>query len=165
MKRTRRRKCAHCKELFRADRRNAWHQRYCDKGCCRAESKREAQSKWNRKPGNRGYFRGPEQVERTRQWRRGHPGYWKQPALQDVIMSQPVETNSESGTYTTSSGQRTPKSHALQDVISAQSTVLIGLIATLSDSALQDDIAITARRLLSRGHDVMRMYGKDCNSA
>lgn len=44
---------------------------------------------------------------------------------------------------------------ALQDILSAQHIVLLGLIANFTGSALQDDIAITVRRLLQLGQDVL----------
>ncbi|MDB6090688.1 MAG: hypothetical protein JWN85_3472, partial [Gammaproteobacteria bacterium] len=34
-------------------------------------------------------------------------------------------------------------------------TVLIGLIAQLTNSTLQDSIAVTVRRLLELGHDIL----------
>ena len=65
MKRTRRRKCRHCRELFRPDPRNVHHQRYCSKSECRRASK----------AANRDHFRGVANLERVRAWRAAHPGY------------------------------------------------------------------------------------------
>ena len=44
---------------------------------------------------------------------------------------------------------------ALQEVLSAQPAVLIGLIAHLSGSALQEDISRSTRRLLQLGQDIL----------
>jgi hypothetical protein len=44
---------------------------------------------------------------------------------------------------------------ALQEICAAQPIVLMGLIAHLSGSALQQDIARTSRRLLQLGHDIL----------
>jgi hypothetical protein len=52
---------------------------------------------------------------------------------------QPIEIRRDSGTLVPA---------ALQDVIAAQPFVLIGLIANLTGSALQEDIAESSRRLL-----------------
>ena len=153
MKRTRRRKCLNCGELLRPDSRNRRHQRHCGKEHCRQASKRASQRKWQRKPENRSYFRGPEQVERTRQWRAAHPGYWRRSPLQDVCKAQAAENNSESGTYNAASCL---KPGPLQDVLQAQAAVLIGLIATLTGTALQEDIASISRHLISVGQDVFR---------
>jgi hypothetical protein len=44
---------------------------------------------------------------------------------------------------------------ALQDALFRQPAVLVGLIAPLTGLALQDDIAMTARRLQQLGHDIL----------
>jgi hypothetical protein len=56
----------------------------------------------------------------------------------------------ETATQSVSLAQR-----ALQEVLADQPTVLIGLIAHLTDSPLQDDIASTSRRLLKLGQDIL----------
>jgi hypothetical protein len=81
MKKKRRRKCLHCRQLFRPDPRNRRHQRYCSEGECQRASKAASQRRWLAKPANREYFRGPAHVERVRAWRAAHPGYWR-PAAQ-----------------------------------------------------------------------------------
>jgi hypothetical protein len=50
---------------------------------------------------------------------------------------------------------------ALQDALRLQGPVLIGLIAHLSDSTLQDDIASTARGLLQLGQDILARKVRD----
>lgn len=55
-----RKKCCHCKELFRPDPRNAKRQEYCRKPECRKASKVASQRRWLSKPENRDYFRSPE---------------------------------------------------------------------------------------------------------
>src|SRR5262249_31560644 len=103
---------------------------------------------------NRDYFTGPTHVERVRQWRRAHPGYWRRPgtraphALQEDLPPQVPQT------------QLLPEAltpHALQDVFFLQTTDLVGLIAHLTGLTLQDDIATTARRLQQLGRDIL--YG------
>jgi hypothetical protein len=44
---------------------------------------------------------------------------------------------------------------ALQDALGLQDPVLIGLISQLTDSTLQDSIAVTVRRLLELGQDIL----------
>jgi hypothetical protein len=77
MRRTRRRKCLCCGELFRPEPRNHGRQKYCAKGACRLASKVASQRHWLEKPQNHGYFCGPIHVERVRIWRAVHPGYWR----------------------------------------------------------------------------------------
>jgi hypothetical protein len=104
---------------------------------------------------NRDYFRGPPNVQRVQRWRNDHPGYWRRRTpeepkpLQDVLLenrkeNQPVETP-----------KICEQNSALQELLNAQDTVLIGLIAHLTGSALQDDIAFTTRRLQQLGTDIV----------
>ena len=147
----RRRKCLNCRQLFRPDPRNVRHQRYCSQAECRGASKAASQRRWCDKAENRDYFRGPDQVARVQQWRVQHPGYWRKSplvsrALQDHSLSQVVDKSRESGLLV---------SAALQEVLSAQPFVLIGLIAHLTDATLQDDIVFQAHRLHQLARDVL----------
>ena len=148
----RRRKCLCCEELFRPDPRNLRHQRYCSRPACRSASHKASQHRWLTRPDNRNYFRGPEHVARVQAWRQTRPGYWRRTegnspaALQDDSLTQVIETPSKSRSFS---------KRALQEVLADQPTVLIGLIAYLTDSALQEDIASTSRRLLQLGQDIL----------
>lgn len=152
MKRQKQRKCRGCGAWFRVDPRNVKHQRYCSAPACRQASKAASQHQWLSQPENQDYFRGAENVARVQRWRAEHPGYWRRSgaqdasALQDDCRAQPIETQEESAFIV---------GDALQDVLSAQPAVLIGLIAHLTDSALQEDIARSTRRLLQLGQDIL----------
>ena len=152
MKSSLRRKCRHCKILYVPERRNAHHQRYCSEPACRRHSKAESQRRWREKPQNQNYFRGEENCERVREWRQRHPGYSRQKksppadALQDLCMSQPAQSQPLAGP---------DLSDALQDVFVMQPAVLVGLIATMTGSALQDDIATVTRALFRKGQDIL----------
>ena len=104
------------------------------------------------KPDNRGYFRGPENVERVRAWRSTHPGYWRRSspkgrtALQEHSLTQATDNHNESASLT-----NTP----LQELSRAQPLVLMGLIAQLTGAALQEDIAIASRRLQHLATDIL----------
>ena len=146
-----RRKCKCCLKLFRPDPRNRRHQRYCSAPACRAASKTASQARWLAKPENQSYFRGAVNVARVRAWRSRHPGYWRRArrvgtALQDLSTAQPVD--SFSGTAT---GAGSP----LQAVLIAQPAVLIGLIAHIVGTPLQDDIVRATNRLLRLGQDIL----------
>jgi hypothetical protein len=138
--------------LFHPDVRNAHHQRYCGEAACRRASKAASQRRWLSKPANRDYFRGAAHVERVRAWRAEHPGYARRgvaqalSGLQDVCAGQAIEVTEES---------RDLAQTALQDLFSVQSIVLIGLIANLTGSALQEDIARSARRFQQLGQDIL----------
>ena len=151
MIRGRRRKCRHCGQLFRPERRNVRHQRYCSARACQRTSKAASQRRWLAKAGNRDYFRGPEHVVRVRAWRAAHPGYARKKlsrrrALQEHSSAQPVDIPTQSDLLS---------APALQDVSRAQSLVLTGLIAHLTGAALQEDIACTSRRLQQLALDIV----------
>lgn len=155
MRPTQKRKCKHCHTFFLPDARNIKHQQYCRKAACRQASKTASQRKWLQKPENWDYFSGPENVRRVRQWRVAHPGYWRrkpstsQTALQDLSNVQPSENNKNTDKLA---------SRALQDLLSAQPFVLLGLIANFTGSALQDDIDSTLLRLQQLGRDIAHHY-------
>ena len=129
MKRPAKRKCRHCKEFFRPDPRNRHHQRYCSKAACRRQSKAEAQRRWLQKPDNQSHFRGPENRQRVQAWRKAHPGYWRK-------------------------GKPEAK-RPLQDLLRMQPALVVGLIATLTGSALQEAIVEMVRRLQRKGQAIL----------
>jgi hypothetical protein len=148
----RKRKCKHCKGFFAPDHRNVGRQRYCFQPPCRKASKAASQRQWLQKPENRDHFRGPINVERVRQWRKTHPGYWRRKnsqmpdALQDTLTPQNMANQSV---------ERGLARDALQDSFFMQPTVLVGLIAHFTGLSLQDDIELTARRLQQLGRDIL----------
>ena len=156
MKRRRKRKCLHCHALFRPDPRNVRHQKYCSEPECHKASKAASQRRWLNKAANQNYFSGPENVQRVQAWRQAHPGYWRlrsvitDSALQEDSLAQALETHEKSDVLVNTT---------LQDLLNQQSLVLIGLIAHLSDSALQDDIAEMGRRLIGLGGDILNTPG------
>jgi hypothetical protein len=71
------RMCLACKKPFAPDPRTRHRQLFCSQSLCKKASKALSQKYWHAKPENRDYWRGSEQVERVRQWRKAHPQYWK----------------------------------------------------------------------------------------
>ena len=148
-----RRKCRCCCKFFRPDPRNRRHQRYCSARLCRAASKAASQARWIAKPENQDYFRGPQNVARVQLWRSRHPGYWRKgrssgTALQEVSMGQPPDPTAANADVA-----RSP----LQEVLTAQPAVLIGLIAHIVGTPLQDDIVRATSRLLRLGQDILSL--------
>ena len=146
-----RRKCCQCTELFLPDPRNRYHQRYCARPACRRASKTASQRKWESKPENRDCYRGPERVAKVRAWRAAHPGYWKRrpqmsDALPDVLITQAIEPKEEA---------EQDGRIALPDVWTAQTPLLVGLIAQLTGVALPEDIAAVTNRLVARGQALL----------
>ena len=152
MKSSPKRKCCHCKELYLPDYRNRRHQRFCARAECRAVSKAQSQRQWREKPQNQDYFRGSDHSARVRQWRARHPGYWRKkkaaPAepLQDLCIAQAPQDEALVDQ---------DLSDALQDLCVLQPAVLVGLISTMTGSALQEDIAAATRALLRKGRDIL----------
>jgi hypothetical protein len=90
-------------------------------------------------------------------WRQAHPESRhrdgkKVTALQEDSRTQGVEIKGESELFA-----RT----VLQDDFVSQPAVLIGLIAHITDSALQEDIARSTRRLLQLGQDILSGRAKN----
>jgi hypothetical protein len=153
------RKCCHCGVWFRPHPRNAYHQRFCTKGGCRAASKRASQKKWHRK--NPGYFRGEQYVKKTQAWRREHPGYWrKRPeesageqddALQDLLTEQVVDNELVNAVR----DRIEPEiSRPLQDLLKTQQLTLVGLASMITGDALQEDIAQVLSSCYERGQRI-----------
>src|SRR3990172_6412266 len=129
-------KCLSCNKLFRADARNARHQKYCCEPNCRKASKAASRCAWLAKPDNQDYFRGPENVVRVQAWRAAHPQYWRRPA-----------------------GQRAQKLVALQDVCHTQPIEIThdseSLLPPALKDTLQDDMVRSTRRLVELGQDIL----------
>ena len=165
-------KCLHCNEIHDCEPRSAGRQRYCRAPDCRRASKAESQRRWLSRPENENYFRGAAHGERVRQWRKEHPGYWRkkrsapggtlqeisekipeaipEPSTREAVDKEAIENQEPSG-----------PPGALQEISLLQSVLqpalLVGLIAVMTGAALQEDIALSARSLLDRGEDILRM--------
>ena len=155
---TQTRNCQHCKRVFHPDHRNVTRQRFCSKPECRHASKIDSQQRWRQKPENLDYFRGADNVKRVQLWRQANPGYWRRKApevstepeaLQETLMAQEMETQSLNEAVTK------PQEDALQDSFFLQPAVFVGLLAQLMGCALQEDIALMARRLQQLGRDIL----------
>jgi hypothetical protein len=155
MKKIKKKKCRHCKRLFVPDPRNRNRQRYCSRTPCRKASKSTSQKKWLLKPENKDHFKGPENVERVREWRKKNPGYWKRSktkiALQDPLNEEPTENTYKS---------QQNRANALQDFLMSQPPVMIGLISNFIGSPLQDDIANTLLAMQKSGQDILYLQSK-----
>jgi hypothetical protein len=134
------------------DARNRRGQRYCREGVCRKASKAESQRRWLKQEANREYFSGDENAARVRAWQAAHPGYWKHRrkrgpcVLQDLLIGQVAEVQREA---------RQDGVSVLQDHWQTQAPVVIGLIAHLAGTVLQEDIASMTGRLIAKGQALM----------
>ena len=154
----RKRKCLHCQTFYHPDHRNVTRQRFCSKPECRHASKADSQRRWLDKPENHDHFKGEAHVERVRQWRREHPGYWRRKApqtdktpdaLQETLTPKDYENQSVEAFLP--AGQK----GALQDSFFIQPAIFIGLISHLTGHTLQENIEVTIRRLQQLGGDIL----------
>jgi hypothetical protein len=149
-------KCLCCKEIFVPDRRNHHHQQFCSKAPCQQASKRHSQQRWLAKAENKNYFSGPAHVQRVRQWRQEHPGYWRNGTKNSVRTLQ--EVCSPQVTRHQGVAAQSPPDllfGTLQDVCKVQVPLLVGLAAATLGPALQEDIVPFLRRLVARGEDLL----------
>ncbi len=151
-KRHRRRKCKHCGELYLPDSRHYHDQKYCPAPACRRASRQASHRRWYRSAKGAAHRDSEENKRRVREWRAAHPGYWrrtvardKQP-LQDAIKSQPKGHQEDAAGL---------NRHALQDMNFLQPALVVGLMAHLTGSALQDTIAETSLRFVRLGQDIL----------
>lgn len=128
--------CFCCKEIFTPNPHAPWA-RYCFQPACRRASKKASQERWLNKPENRDYFCGRDHVNRVRQWRKSHPGYWRRKKAHGKVV--PLQD-----------------SVALQDLVRSPSVaVLLGFLADRTGSALQDTVVKTFWKMHSRGQAIM----------
>jgi hypothetical protein len=149
-------KCLHWKKIFDPDYRNRGRQKYCSTPECQAAGKQASQQEWLSKPDNHDYFCGPENVQRVQQWRAEHPGCCKRrprkprAALPETCSAQ-VAVNEQLPEK--QAPQLSPP--ALQDLCEVKTPLLVGLIAQLTDTALQEDIVAYTRPLIASGQDIL----------
>jgi hypothetical protein len=148
------RTCQHCQTFFDPPPRSAGRQRDGSQPKCHQASKAARQRRGLQQPANRAYCTGPTQVERVRQWRTAHPGYWRPPGSRAPHAFQDAFTPQETQKQQFDDGW-TPQ--AFQDAFFRHPPVLVGLIAPLTGLSFQEDIAPTARRLQQWGRAIL--YG------
>lgn len=140
--------CAHCGHRFHINPRVGHRHRYCAKPECRRISRARARKRWLKKNGGRKYFDGDANADRVRNWRKQNPRYWRREARVQMAKSkQYVLTKRLAAAL---------RFVALQDSIDTHLALKIGMISHLSGATLQDTIAMELRRLMLRGHAILR---------
>jgi len=151
-KRRRKRKCKNCRELYLPDGRHFRDQKYCTKPTCGHASKLASHRCWYRSEKAADHRDPKENKRRVREWREEHPKYWRRTgkgasgALQDTTASQLVDAQPIAPSL---------DRDALQDMNFLQPALVVGLMAQLTGTALQDTIAETSRRLVLLGQDIL----------
>jgi hypothetical protein len=131
VRKNKRRRCLHCRQLFHRHPRTRTQQKYCSAPTCRVASKKASQQRWLRKPENQDYFCGAQHVNRVQIWREKSPKYRRESPLsggllQEMIIGQRIDGLEESATL------------ALQEMIQPEVRESIDEIGLLRPSALQD---------------------------
>ena len=161
-KKTRRRRCKHCQELYKPDPRHLKRQNFCRKPVCKAASKKHSQQKWLNKPKNQDYFSGPENVTRVQEWRISHPYYWKRkrPSRKPSLTDNALQDMKSSKTLASKGNSMDLIQIALQDSISGKTLVLIGFDTHLNKNALQDIIDATDQEIVKLTPDILKELTK-----
>ena len=150
-------KCLHCNRSFVPDCRHRHNQRYCRKPKCKRARQAASLERWRQKPENRDFWREEWNVDRVRQWRAKHPGYWKSHkrkravALQNA-MNPAQESLLEVDKPVSAEDCATKR---ITSLLEEQSPVVVGLIAHLTGSTLQNAIGAMAERLFETGRAVL----------
>lgn len=149
--RRRKRKCHCCGDLYKPDPRVESKQMYCCAPECRKASQAASWARWFNRPENKDYYKGPEQVEKTQDWRRQNPGYWKKATTTKNALPKEI-TAQDAVMQGDSTGLNCD---ALPKEILSQPALLVGLIANLTGSALPKEIAESSMRFLHLGQDIL----------
>lgn len=117
--------------------------------------------RWRARPEHKDWWRGEWNVERVRDWRAQHPGYWKRwrrkKAIALQIAMNPIQTTAAK--VDASPAVADCATNRVSELLKMQSPVVVGLIAQMygtgSGVALQDAIAQVATRLFEKGRAVI----------
>ena len=117
------------------------HHRYCSLPACAEASHAASQEKYLRAE-KRQHATGNVDVIRMQQWRSAHPDYWRR-----KICVGRYDVRGKLADVA--------RDFALQDMIDTHFSLVIGLVSYLTQSALQDTIALEMRRLMLLGHGIL----------
>jgi hypothetical protein len=161
MKSTKSRLCLWCGEAFDVDRRNVLRQKYCSVPACQKASKRASQARWLSRPENADYHKGPVAAARVAEWKKANPELVagqrarKAAVVQDIYIVQAIELKQELSIFSNpAESSPEPESAVVQDFITVQPLVVIGLIAHFFNILVQEDMVSTTRRLQQLGEDI-----------
>jgi hypothetical protein len=143
--------------LFIPEYRSAGRQRYCVRPACRKVSRRESQRRWLLKTGNAAYHTGDTPADRVKAWRAAHPGYWRRRA---TATNRAVQSRLELGSLLAPFALP-DTCVALQDSWNSQVTALVGLIAWVRGTALQNVIADDLRDIMFAGRAILNELRAD----
>ena len=154
-------RCLWCAEAFDVDRRNVLRQKYCSAPACQKASKKASQAKWLARPENVDYHKGPVAAARVAEWKKANPELVagqrarKAAVVQDICIAQAIELKRELAILANpAESSPAPECAVVQDFITVQPLVVIGLIAHFFNILVQEDMVSTTRRLQQLGEDI-----------
>ena len=143
--------------MFIPDYRSAGRQRYCVRPACRKVSRRESQRRWLLKTDNDAYHAGDTPADRVKAWRATHPGYWRRRATATERTTQSrIELGSLLAPFALPD-----TCPPLQESWNPHVTALLGLIAWVRGTALQNVIADDLRDIMFAGHAILNELRAD----
>jgi len=152
MKFKRKKKCLHCKCLYKLSKYNWDRQMYCLKPECQSVRKKQSQKNWLSKQKKDDLFSSKENIQRVQEWRKNNPGYWKRSKqktpLQDLAFSQHFDIKRDTDI------DESEQKLALQDLANSQVYLMTGLIAHLTGDALQDSVVKNMRHFIFKGQSL-----------
>jgi hypothetical protein len=137
--------CAYCGREFLVDHRIGVRHRFCARPQCRRVSRRISNARWQDKPENRDYHRGPEQVERNRAWRKANPEY-------RALQRRNRKLRAKLGRAVSRELAAALLSCGLQDLNDRQLALVLGIARRVLGPGLQDSMAASLRRLMFEGY-------------
>lgn len=137
--------CIHCHNPFIPSRYSGDRQCVCEDLRSRKAVKKQRQASWVER--NPEYFKGSENVERVREWRRKNPDWRTRQKAQSAKSSQKAEScNREAGGIA-----------RLQDSVPlVQDPALVGFMSFITGTVLQDEVQNLYGRCLVRGGELLR---------
>ena len=141
------RSCCICHNLFIPNKFSGNRQVVCSREPCRKAVKKQRQADWFSR--NPDYFSGPENVERVRQWRQ------KKAQERAAVPTEQKPPDPPSTQKAESCNTPEPTKGVLQ--VSARPTepVIMGLLAFLSGSMLQDEVHNLYSQCSRRGGELL----------
>ena len=143
--------CRNCGRYFIPDRFNSQHQRYCSNPECRQASSNASKKKYRKKFSKSDQYLKAES-ERVIVWQKKHPHYPRNrkksskkssenAILRDIAQVEKLQSDM----------------CVLRDIAIWQDAVIKGLVSTMTDSVLRDDIGVVCNRLYDRGKEISGM--------
>jgi len=145
------RSCSICHNKFIVNKFSSSRQLICLSKECRKIAKKQRQADWLAR--NPDYFKGPENVERVREWRLKKA---KQIANLKIPLETKISSESKSSPKAKSCNKLNLENDVLQDLaFSTQGIILIGFMSFTTGAVLQDEVLNLCAACFIRGQQLL----------